>query len=92
MCESGGSEGGSCGEVVVVKTTGQGQGAEHAPPKVRSPPKLLPFRQQSPLLDLPRIVHPSVYVLALEDGKFYVGLATHGCECRIGENYTLHAS
>ena len=36
--------------------------------------------------DLPRIVHPSVYVLALEDGKYYVGLATHGCEFRIGEH------
>ena len=29
--------------MVVVKTTGQGQGAEHAPPKVRSPPKLPAF-------------------------------------------------
>ena len=36
--------------------------------------------------NLPRIVHPSVYVLALEDGKYYVGLATHGCEFRIGEH------
>ena len=36
--------------------------------------------------DFPRIVHPSVYVLALEDGKYYVGLATHGCEFRIGEH------
>ena len=36
--------------------------------------------------DFPRIVHPSLYVLALEDGKYYVGLATHGCEFRIGEH------
>ena len=36
--------------------------------------------------DFPRIVHPSVYVLLLEDEKYYVGLATHGSEFRIGEH------
>ena len=35
--------------------------------------------------DLPRTIQPSVYVLALEDGFWYVGLATHGAEIRIYE-------